>query len=367
MDLTYAIALTMLPQVGSNSARQLLEMFETPEKVFHLSHSQLSKVFNKHENIINAITDPALLHKAENELAFCEKEGIRVLYFTDPDYPQRLNSPDCEDTPVLLYYIGSANLNKERVISIVGTRRATEYGRSNTELLVNGMKQEEVLIVSGLALGIDSAAHRAALANMLPTVAVVAHGLEQIYPPQNRDLAKRIVQSGGGIITEYPHGTAINPGMFPARNRIIAALSDATVVVEASVKGGALITANIANGYHRDVLTFPGRVGDTYSAGCNRIIASNKAQLIENSDDLFASLSWERKYASVGIQTQLPLDLPPDELAILSILHRADNALTMEELQEKSNFTLPKISTLLLGMELKNLVRALPGNRYKSL
>lgn len=236
MDLTYAIALTMLPQVGSNSARQLLEMFETPEKVFHLSHSQLSKVFNKHENIINAITDPALLHKAENELAFCEKEGIRVLYFTDPDYPQRLNSPDCEDTPVLLYYIGSANLNKERVISIVGTRRATEYGRSNTELLVNGMKQEEVLIVSGLALGIDSAAHRAALANMLPTVAVVAHGLEQIYPPQNRDLAKRIVQSGGGIITEYPHGTAINPGMFPARNRIIAALSDATVVVEASVK-----------------------------------------------------------------------------------------------------------------------------------
>lgn len=359
----------MVPHLGCRGIRQLLNIVDTPEAVFEMSHADRKKLFGNHEAIISAIEDPTTLQKAQNELDYCEQEHIRALAYTDSAFPQRLNKVDCDDTPTVLYYLGNADLNPPRSVCIVGTRRATEYGREQVEKLVAGMCQEQVLVVSGLALGVDSTAHRAALSNGLPTVAVVAHGLEQIYPPQNRELARRIVRTGGGIVTEYAHGTRINPGFFPARNRIIAAMADGTVVAEADVKGGALITANLAYSYHRDVMALPGRIGDKYSAGCNRMIASSKAQLIENSDDLFATLNWQRLHnlQGTGLQTVLPLNLPPDEQALFDLLNKTGETLLVDDLVQKSDFSLPQVTTLLLSMELKNLVKALPGNRYKLL
>ncbi len=364
MSILHAIALTLLPKVGATTQRQIIEVFGTPERLFQASRSELEEAFNRHADIVEAIQSADVLRRAEEEVAYCEKNHIQILYCGDHAYPQRLNRDECTDTPIVLYYLGEADLNAERMVAVVGTRRATEYGRDKVTTLINGFKQEEITVVSGLALGIDSAAHRAALANALPTVAVVGHGLEQIYPAINRDLAKRIVKSGGGILTEYPHGTKINPGFFPARNRIIAALCDATVVAESSIKGGGLITANLATTYNRDLMAFPGRIGDPYSAGCNRIIASAKAQLIENSDDLFATMQWQRRQAA-DIQRAIPLDLPPDELTLYTLIRDAGGSITVEDLKEKSNFSLPKINSTLLNMELKSLVFALPGNRYK--
>ncbi len=364
VSVLHAIALTMLPKVGAATQRQIINVFGTPEQLFSASRSDLSEAFHHHHETIDAILSGHPLRRAEEELHYCEKNHIQILYCTDRCYPQRLNRNECTDTPIVLYYLGTANLNAERMVAVVGTRRATEYGRDRVAALINSFKQEEITVVSGLAMGIDSAAHRAALANELPTVAVVGHGLEQIYPAMNRDLAKRIVKNGGGILTEYPHGTPINPGLFPARNRIIAALSDATVVAESSTKGGSLITANLATAYNRDVMAFPGRIGDPYSTGCNRIIASAKAQLIETGDDLFATMQWQRRQAA-PTQTAIPLDLPPDELTLYTLIREAGGIITVQELKEKSDFSLPKVSTTLLNMELKSLVFALPGNRYK--
>lgn len=359
----------MVPHLGCRSIRQLLNIVDTPEAVFKMSHSDLKTLFGNHTATISAIEDTALLQKAQNELDYCEREHIRPLPYTDAAYPQRMNNADCDDTPTVLYCLGDADLNAMRSIGIVGTRRATEYGCGQVDKLLTNICQERILVVSGLALGIDSAAHRAALSNGLPTVAVMAHGLEQIYPPQNRDLARKIVKNGGSIVSEYPHGIRIVPGHFPARNRIIAAMTDGTVVVEADVKGGALITANLAHSYHRDVMAFPGRVGNKYSSGCNRIIASNKAQLIENADDLFATLNWQRLHnlQGVGQQTLLTLDLPGDEQTLFDILSHGGDTVSVEEMVQKTNFSLPQITTLLLSMELKKLVKPLPGNRYKLL
>ncbi len=358
------LALTFIPKVGCKSLRQLIDITGSAEKVFELKHSDLVQIFGNHTDIIDAIEHKTTFARAEEELAFAEKHHIKILWFTDANYPQRLNRPDCEDTPPLLYYIGDADLNAQKVVSIVGTRRATEYGKEMTLRLVKGLQQEGILVVSGLAYGIDTASHKAAREFGLPTVGVVAHGLDTLYPPQNRSLAKEMASSNGGLITEYPSRTAIHPSYFPARNRIIAALSDAVVVVEAGVKGGALITANLANGYHRDVLAFPGRVGDKYSEGCNRIISNGKATLVQDSDELFAIMGWERKASPAARQQHLVLDLTGDQTTIYNILS-AQGPMPIEEMAHFCDLPLPKIATELLGLELKGICKCLPGKVYK--
>lgn len=364
----YNIAISMTPGLGCRSCRQLLELLPDPEEVFNMSRKQLKELFGNHDGIIENIATKTMLPRAEEELKWCEKHGIRILFATDADYPQRLNRADCADTPVTLYLKGDCDLNVTRVVSIVGTRRATEYGKDMTSRLVEQMKSEEILIVSGLAYGIDGAAHRASLANGLSTVGVLGHGLDRIYPPLHRNLAKEMIYNKGALLTEYPSQTKINPAYFPARNRIIAALSDATIVVEAAEKGGALITAGIAGSYHRDVFAVPGQVFDSYSKGCNNLIACNRATLLRSIDDLFYILGWDRKSntpaSTSGIQQELFASLSGDEKVIFDILQKTPN-LTMAEIEEKCSLSLPKIANALLNMELSNYVKCLPGKIYK--
>ena len=363
-DYTYELALTMLPGVGTATIRQLLDIAGTAENVFKMSKKELDSLFGKHKNIVNAIVGKTVFAEVEKELAFINKNHIGVHFYTDASFPQRLNRVGCEDAPVLLYSLGNADLNAQRAVSIVGTRRATPNGVDLTHRLVTGFNGENITVVSGLAIGIDTAAHEASLSNSLPTIAVLAHGLDKLYPPQNRNLAKRILANGGMLLTEMRSGTALSPRIFPVRNRIIAALSDATVVVEASSSGGALITANIAMGYHRDLFAFPGRVDDKYSAGCNAIIASCKAMLIRNADDLFNNMGWERNVKHVGTQTTMFPELAGNEKTVYDVLVNHPEIGT-DEIRDLCGLPLPQIATALLSLELKSLCRCLPGKIYK--
>ncbi|MBP5515644.1 MAG: DNA-processing protein DprA [Bacteroidales bacterium] len=365
-DHTYEIALTMLPGVGCSSARQLLDIVESAEALFNMNRSELKNLFGNHEEIVSVILNKSMFKDVENELKFIEKNKIKVLYFTEPEFPQRLNRSECTDAPILLYALGNSDMNPERSVSIVGTRKATDRGRDITRHLVDGLRGEGITVVSGLALGIDSESHEGALSNSLQTIGVLAHGLDRIYPASNRNLAKRMLASEGALVTEMRSGTAITPGLFPARNRIIAALSDATIVVEASKKGGALITANIASGYHRDLFAFPGRVDDKYSEGCNGIIAACKAILIRDADDIFLNMGWERKTKKIGKQTTLFPKIEGDEAVIYNVL-KEHPEISMEEIRDFCSLSLPKIATGLLSLELKNLCRCLPGKIYKPL
>ena len=376
----YPIAITMIPGLGCHGTRQLLELFPNPEEVFSLSHAQLVEIFGTRNTIVKAIEEKTMFPRVEQEITFMKQHGINTLFCTDKAYPQRLNRPNCEDTPVLLYYLGNAaesglesrwptacDLNNPRALSIVGSRRATDYGHTQTHHLIEEIRGENVLIVSGLAYGIDTAAHTAALQCQLPTVAVLGHGLDTLYPAQNKRLSKQILEGGGLLLTEYPSQTPVNPRYFPARNRIIAAMSDATVVMEAAEKGGALITANIANGYSREVFALPGRLGDAYSAGCNNLIACNKAYLLRSAGDLFFQLDWTAKKKKGGKsakQTQI-LTLLNEEQSVIANLLKTHGELPLDEIVSLSAFTMSKTASLMLEMELSGVIRCLPGKIYK--
>ena len=361
----YPIALTLVPGLGNKSIRQLLEVHPDIEELFRMSASQLKEIFGRHTRIINAIQAKEVLRTAEQSAAEIERHHIEPLFFTDPAYPQRMNREGCEDTPVLLYRLGCCDLNPAHSVAVVGTRQATDYGRTTTHRLINEMSSDKPLIASGLAYGIDTEAHLASLRNGLPTVAVLGHGLDRIYPPQNRLLAKQIVESGGALLTEYPLNSPIHAKNFPARNRIIAALSDATVVVEAAEKGGALITANIASGYNREVFAVPGRLDDTHSAGCNNLIANNKAAVLRNAGDLFFQLGWRLDTGTPQARQQsLFATLSRDEQTMHRLLEE-NHEMTMDDFATKSSFPLPKIASLLTDLELKNVIRCLPGRVYK--
>ncbi len=359
------IALTFIPRLGPTAIRRLMEAYPG-EDIFSLPRQELKAAFGSHIGIIESISSKSGHARAEQELAFCEKNGIRPLFFTDSDFPERLNRPECGDSPVLLYVMGRADLNAERTVSVVGTRRATAQGRDNTDRLVRDLKAYNTPIVSGLAYGIDTAAHTAALDHGLPTVAVLGHGLDRIYPPENRPLAKRILDAGGALITEYPNGTAIHPKYFPARNRIIAAMGDATVVVEASEKGGALITAAIAASYQRDVFALPGRLTDTYSRGCNNLIATNRAQLLRTADDIAFQLGWPLIGKQMAIaEAEEAAALSPTEQKVIDLLQEYDR-MTLDEVAARLAASLPKAAGLMFNLEMRGLVHTLPGHLYQA-
>lgn len=364
MNILSQIALTFTPGLGNTSIRRLVDLYPD-EDIFTLPKSELKSAFGSHENIVDNILNKSAFTRAEEELRFCEQNNIHPLFFTSPDYPVRLNCPETDDCPALLYVLGKADLNPERAIAVVGTRRSTPYGRDNTDRLVCELKPYNTPIVSGLAYGIDTAAHCAALDHNLPTVAVLGHGLDQIYPAQNRPLAKRVLEAGGALVTEYPSGTAINPRYFPARNRIIAAFADATVVVEASEKGGALITAAIAASYQREVFAVPGRLTDTYSRGTNNLIATNRALLVRHADDIAFQLGWPL----MGQQTEMAgmKDTPKltaDEQKIVNALKTSDQ-FTLDEIASATSFSLPKAASLLFNLEMNKVIRTLPGHLYQ--
>jgi DNA processing protein len=363
MSQLHQVALTFLKNIGQASAKALMSYFGDAETIFKTPVNKLLKVPGIGEKTIAALNFAEALKKAENEIRFVEKNNIDVIFYTDARYPKRLKN--CVDAPVLLYSKGNADFNSQKVISIVGTRNATEYGKDLCRQLVEDLKQYDVLVLSGLALGIDVAAHKECLKNGVPTIGVVGHGLDRLYPAANRITAEKMLENGG-LLSEYPSGTKPDRENFPQRNRIVAGMSDASVVIEAGIKGGALITAEIANSYNRDVFAFPGRVDDTYSEGCNFLIRHNKAALLTCAADLAYSMGWERSEQNKPIeQFMLPFDLSADEQTIFNIIQQHKAPVAIDDLSLKINMPMSQIAMGLLNMEMQGYIRSLPGKMYK--
>jgi DNA processing protein len=364
MSLLHQVALTFIKNIGPILAKSMVSRFGSAEGVFNQSKDALTQARGVGTKTIELADFKEALKRAEQELKFIETNHVDVLYYTDARYPRKLKN--CHDSPLLLYAKGNANLNTQRIISIVGTRNATDYGRNLCKQLIEELQEYNILIVSGLALGIDTAAHRESVRLNMPTVGVLGHGYDKMYPSQNRSLAEKMLENGG-LLTEYASGTIPNRENFPQRNRIVAGMADATVVVEAGLKGGALITAEIANSYNRDVFAFPGRLGDEYSEGCNFLIRNNKAALLTCVADLAYSLGWEKNTEAKGAPEQLllPIDLSADERAVYEIIQQNKTPLAIDDLSIKANMPMSLLAMTLLDMELQGFIRSLPGKMYQ--
>jgi DNA processing protein len=362
--LKFKIALSLIPKVGHITARKLVSYVGSFEGVFKESKKSLLKIPGIGEFLANQIVSTDALSKAEEELLFIEKEKINVIFYLDKNYPERLKH--CEDAPILLYSKGAIDLNQQKVLSIVGTRKATTNGIHFCEKLISELteRSHNPIIVSGLAYGIDATAHNSALKNNLKTVAILGHGLDIIYPASHKKLAAEIKETGM-IITDFPSKSIRDKNNFIKRNRIIAGLSDATIVVESGVKGGSLVTADLANSYNRDVFAVPGRVTDEYSKGCNSLIKSNKAAMLTSVGDLEYLLGWESNTKNnMLVQKELFVQLNDDEQKILQILKNSEE-LPIDLICLKSSMPTSKVSPILLSLEFAGLVRALPGKLFK--
>ena len=313
------------------------------------------------------LCDRSLVELAEKEMEFIESKGIKLICFGDEAYPCRL--AECADAPLVLHPLGDVDLNARRIVSIVGTRHASEYGKSLCENFVTDLARfaPGTLIVSGLAYGIDVCAHRAALKAGLPTVGVLAHGLDRIYPNAHRTTAKQMLENGG-LLTEFMSGTEPFPSNFLQRNRIVAGMADATVVVESASKGGSLITASLALGYDRDCFAFPGRVNDQYSQGCNELVSRNRAALITSAYDFVEAMNWEvatTKKSAEERQIELFPDLSPDETAVMTALRENSDGLQVNQMVVQLNIPINRLLPLLFEMEMKGLVKAVAGGCYR--
>lgn len=362
MSTLHKIALTFIKSIGPVTAKNLLAYCGSAENIFSASKKQLLQIPGVGEKTIEAIRGTDALTRAQQELDFVEKHGIDVLFFSDEKYPKRLKN--CHDSPILLYAKGTADLNHKRIISIVGTRNATAYGKNLCKELCEILAPYNVLIVSGLAYGIDVATHKECLANNIPTVGVLGHGLDRLYPKIHIATSQQMVLNGG-LLTEFPILTNPDRPNFPQRNRIIAGIADATIVVEASIKGGALITAEIANSYNKDVYAFPGRTTDVFSEGCNFLIKTNRAGLINNAYDLIYYLGWddEIKEKKKDAQITLQLSLTPNEEKVVNALKNGQ--LSIDELCIRLNIQQSKLSIVILTLEMQGIIVSLPGKIYK--
>ncbi|MDR0393951.1 MAG: DNA-processing protein DprA [Tannerella sp.] len=360
----YLIGLTFLKGVGDVLARHLLQYFGSAEEVFKAKRSFLEKVpgigVYTAEQIENART--GALERAEKEVSFIDKNKIRLYAITEDDYPCRLK--ECQDAPVVFYYKGHADPDAAKIISIVGTRRISDYGRKLTETLVGDLSAmfPDLLIVSGLAYGVDVCAHRSALKKNLPTIGVLAHGLDRIYPAVHRNIAAGMIETGG-LLTDFVSGTNPDRENFLRRNRLVAGLSDATIVVESAEKGGSLVTADIAFSYGRDVYTFPGRVTDEFSAGCNRLIQMNKAGLIGSAKDLVMSLCWDAGAKAQPVQQSIDFQEKSDHPIIRLLTEKG--MFQINDLAAEMNLPVHRLSSMLFELELEGYIKALPGGIYK--
>lgn len=362
MALLHQLALSCIPGIGSVLARNLLSYCGDAEEVFKAKAKHLAHIPGIGPKTLEFLKEHSALKRAEQELKFIDKFRIKALFLTDDDYPKRLKN--CPDAPVILYFKGNTDLNAGKVISIVGTRNATDYGKEICKTLIEELKVHHPLIISGLAYGIDGAAHKEALKNNIPNIGVLAHGLDRIYPAQHRTMAEKIVDCGG-LITEFMSGTIPDRENFPKRNRIIAGLADLTIVVEANIKGGALITAELANSYNRDVFAYPGRINDEFSQGCNFLIKTNRANLMTRVADLEYLMGWTRDQVSpLKPQLSLPINLTNDEQIIADILY-AKGSLGVDDLAILTGFQQSKLVMIILGMEMQGSIISLPGKVYK--
>jgi DNA processing protein len=361
-NLFYHIALTFVKNIGPRRAKLLLQHFGNPIHIFKASLKQLKQVDGLGETVARSFKDEEILQKADKELQYVIKHGIGVVLAEQEEYPLRLRN--CLDAPILLYYKGTAPLNSEKTIAVIGTRKYTDYGNRITEELIKDLqKVAGTTIISGLAHGIDAIAHKHSLLNGIPTIAVMGNGMDRIYPPENKNLAGEIL-SNGALLTEFPSGTKPDKSNFPMRNRIVAGMSDVTVVVESDIKGGALITARIASSYNRDVAAFPGRVHDSRSSGCNELIRTNIASMITGADDLLELMNWKESGKPKAVQKRLFIELSPEEQKIIDILSTKDTVHT-DELLHETGLANSMLAATLLQLEMQDIIKALPGKRYR--
>ena len=360
-DLLYQIALTLVPNIGDVRAKALIETFGDAASIFKTPKKHLEAIDGIGTIAANSIKDFTDFKVCEDEINFIVKNKITPLFISDEQYPQRLLN--CYDSPTLLYYKGNADLNTTKIVSVVGTRNNSDYGKTVCENLMQDLSDHNVLVISGLAFGIDSIAHKAALKNKLKTVGVVAHGLDKIYPAQNKSLAKEML-SQGGLLTDFMSGTNPDRQNFPRRNRIVAGICDALVVVESSKKGGSLITAELANNYNKDVFAVPGRVNDLRSEGCNYLIKNNKSLLITSADDLLHIMNWKDEPKKIKKQRELFIELTPDEKIITDILAQQES-IQIDQLYFKSGLSSSAVANALLMLEMQGVVSMLPGKVFK--
>lgn len=360
-ELLYQIGITLIPGIGDISGKKLIAYCGSPEAVFSEKRSALKKIPGIGDVTVSNIVNHNSFRKAEKEIQFIERYNIQPLFYTDKGYPARLLN--CEDGPLMLYFKGNSNLNSGRVVAIVGTRRATNYGRARCEEIVESLEDKDVVIISGLAYGIDSCAHRKAVDLGMETVGVLGHGLDRLYPAQNRKLAEKMIEQGG-LLTEFLSGTNPDRENFPKRNRIVAGMSDAIIVVESDRKGGALITAEIGNSYNRDVFAIPGRVGDDASRGCNFFIKTNRAALAESGQDIAYIMGWDSKNSQKKSQKELFVKLNNDEQHIFDLI-QSKGELGVDQLVISSGLSASKIAAVLLNLEFEGVVQRMPGKLYK--
>ena len=360
-SILYLIAITLIPGIGNTNAKKLISWVDDPELIFKQSRREIMKIPGMPKILRQGVNFKDLLLRAEKELTFIRNNKISTLYYYNDDYPSLLKH--CSDSPLILFYKGVENFSQKKILAVVGTRNSTAYGQRMCEEIIRGFKDDNILIISGMAYGIDTYAHRNALVHGLNTVGVMAHGLDRIYPHENRNMAKRML-SQGGLITEFMSNSKPDRDNFPKRNRIIAGLSDAILVVESATKGGAVITANIANSYNRDVFAVPGRVHDEYSDGCHLLIRRNVAALVRSADDIRYSMGWEGEVKKKKNNRELLKQYAPEEKIILQIIIEKNRAL-IDEIVLISGLGASRAASILLKLEFEGVITGLPGKLYE--
>jgi len=360
-QLLYRIAVTLIPGIGNMNAKKLIAWCDDPEAVFTQPRKQLLKIPGMAKILCGDFNRKELLLRAEQELKFIMNSNIEILYYYNPNYPEKLKH--CADSPLVLYYKGLEGIFNKRMLAVVGTRKATSYGKRICQEIVEGFEGEDLVLVSGMAYGIDSCAHRRALTCGLPTIGVLGHGLDRIYPHENRNMATRMIKQGG-LLTEFLSHSKPDRENFPKRNRIIAGLSDAVLVVESAGKGGAIITAEIANSYNRDVFAVPGRSGDEFSDGCHLLIRRNIAALVRSADDIRYSMGWESRVRKQINHRKMLENFGEEEKTILEVIMQKEKA-HIDDIVLIGGLGAARTASLLLKLEFEGVIAGLPGKLYE--
>ena len=356
----YQIGLTLLAGVGPVKAKELLNQIGEIELLFHSKPKELQQQTGFKSSFIKSMKRKEALLMADKVIEFHTRRGIKNFYFTDQQYPRRLKN--CVDAPLILYAKSNFDLNKPKIVSIVGTRNATAYGKRLCKELIESFRDNNIIVVSGLAHGIDTYVHRYCLEFNVPTYGVLGHGFDRIYPAQNLHLAESMLAQGG-LISEFIPGTIPDRENFPKRNRIVAGISDATIVIESKLRGGSLITANLANDYNRDVFAYPGSVTDETSQGCNALIANQKAHLIQRPEDFLTMMSWAEDEVKKGVQRKLFLDLSEKQKAIVNFISNATK-IQIDVLSLETKLPISQLNTELFHLEMDGVILSLPGKNY---
>lgn len=356
-NLIFQIGLTLIPGIGPITAKKLIGHCGSVEAVFHEKKELLTKIPHIGPVLAKEISQQSVLGRAEKEMVFMSKNDIVATSYLDDNYPQRLKN--CVDSPIVLFSKGNFDWNQSKIVSIVGTRNATSYGKSVCQSLISDLSDFPVLIVSGLAYGIDVFAHKFSMENDLQTVAVLAHGLDNIYPNSHKKIAGQMLQNGG-LISEFLSETNLGRENFVRRNRIVAGISDATIVVESKLKGGAMITAKLANDYNRDVFAVPGKWNDTFSSGCNHLIKTNQAHLCNSAQDIAYLLDWNNSHKNKKATNQV---LNQQEKKVVVLFENREE-LNIDQIKESINLSYGQLAVVLTDLELKNVLHSSPGKVF---